>query len=99
VDALRREVFEETGLTVTGASLFGTFSDPSRIIHYAGRPPRRVISFVYRATVESVENLRTSAESLELRFIPRAELATLDIVETARPIIDAYLTQEAVVLA
>jgi ADP-ribose pyrophosphatase YjhB (NUDIX family) len=32
--ALKREVLEETELTVTGYRLFGTFSDPSRIVSY-----------------------------------------------------------------
>jgi 8-oxo-dGTP pyrophosphatase MutT (NUDIX family) len=33
-EALRREVLEETGLIVVGHDLFGTFSDPTRIIRY-----------------------------------------------------------------
>src|SRR5438552_2123 len=34
VAALRREVLEETGLSVTAYQLFGTFSDPTRIVSY-----------------------------------------------------------------
>ena len=37
-DALRREVFEETGLTVTNYELFGTFSDPTQYSFSSRRP-------------------------------------------------------------
>ena len=47
VDGLRREVLEETGLTVTGFELFGTFTDPSRIVSYPDGSVYRVASFAY----------------------------------------------------
>jgi ADP-ribose pyrophosphatase YjhB (NUDIX family) len=34
VDAMRRVVLDETGLIMTGWSLFGTFTDPSGIVSY-----------------------------------------------------------------
>lgn len=91
-DALRREVFEETGLTVTSQERFGVFSDASRVIAYPDGGVVRLVSFVYRATVEDVSPLRVSEESLDLRFFDREELRDLDIVETADPIIQSYLS-------
>lgn len=91
-DALRREVFEETNLTVTGCGLFGVFADPSRIVEYPDGNVVRLLSFVYRVEVESFEPLRTSEESVEFRFFDEDSPRKLDIVETARPIIEAYLS-------
>ncbi|CAN5428131.1 MAG: NUDIX domain-containing protein [Actinomycetota bacterium] len=91
-DALRREVFEETGLFVTECELFGVFTDPTRIVAYPDGNVVRLISFVYRMEVEDFEPLRVSEESLDFRFFDKHSLRKLDIVETARPIIEAYVS-------
>lgn len=90
--ALHREVFEETGLTMESCELFGVFSDPSRIVEYPDGNVIRLISFVYKVEVETFDSLRTSGESLEFRFFDKNSLRDLDIVETARPIVEAYLS-------
>jgi 8-oxo-dGTP pyrophosphatase MutT (NUDIX family) len=90
-DALRREVHEETGLVVSRYALFGTFSDPSRIASYPDGNVYRVASFAYLVKVESFEGLRLSAESEELRFFGRDELAALDMPATQRPVIERFL--------
>jgi ADP-ribose pyrophosphatase YjhB (NUDIX family) len=97
-DALRREVREETGLTVRHFSLFGTFSDPSRIVQRPDGEVRRTITLAYLVEVEPFDQLRRSDESLALRFVPRDELAHLDIVETHRHIVEDYLYERPVVL-
>ena len=89
--ALCREVFEETGLTVRSYRLFGTFSDPSRIIQYGDGQAQQIVTLVYWAEVESFDGLRVSDESREVRLVPRAVLPTLDIAETHRHIVDDYL--------
>jgi len=94
--ALRREVWEETGLVVSGYTLFCIFSDPSRRVHYPDGNVVRPIAFVYNAEVEDFDTLRGSAESIELRFFRRDELPGLDIVETMRPIVDLYLAAPGV---
>jgi 8-oxo-dGTP pyrophosphatase MutT (NUDIX family) len=93
-DALRREVREETGLTVESFDLFGTFSDPTRIVSYPDGNVFRIASFVYSVEVVSFDGLRPSAESKELRFFPRAELAGLDMPATQRPVIERLLSDE-----
>ena len=89
--ALVREVREETGLAVARYELFGTFSDPTRIVAYPDGNVLRVASFVYRVEVESFDGLRASDESEELRFFARDELDALDVPATQRPVFDRYL--------
>jgi 8-oxo-dGTP pyrophosphatase MutT (NUDIX family) len=96
--ALRKEVLEETGLTFATFALFGTFSDPTRIGHFANGEVVRFVVLAYTVQVEDFSTLRCSEESLELRFFSRAELAGLDIVPTGRDILEAYLTRAAPVL-
>jgi ADP-ribose pyrophosphatase YjhB (NUDIX family) len=93
-DAIRQEVYEESGLTVASLSLFGAFSDPSMIAEYAGPTETvivRVISLAFRVRVDDVSPLRVSAESTELRFFTHEELRTLTIIPTVRHVVDRYL--------
>ncbi len=96
--ALRREVLEETGLTVTSYTLFGTFSDPTRIARFASGDVIRVVVLVYCVEVEDFSTLACSHESLELGFFTPAELADLDVAATGRDVLDAYLTRQPPVL-
>jgi 8-oxo-dGTP pyrophosphatase MutT (NUDIX family) len=93
--ALRREVFEETGLRVTRLELFGTFTDPERIISYQDGTILRVASFVYRAEVETFSGLRKSDESEELRFFAKSELLELAVPATQRPVFEHYVAGAA----
>ncbi len=94
-EALRREVLEETGLTVVGHELFCVFSDPSRIVRYPDGNVVRLVSFVFEVEVETFEGLRRSEESEELGVFGAGELEKLDVIETARPIIGRYLSSDA----
>lgn len=89
-------MFEETGLTVSSYELFGTFTDPTRIVSYADGNVYRVASFVYSVTVESFGDLRTSAESEELRFSPKRGLLELDLPATQRHVVERFLSDDAV---
>jgi 8-oxo-dGTP pyrophosphatase MutT (NUDIX family) len=91
-DGLRREVLEETGLVVTSCELFGTFTDPTRVIAYPDGAIMRVASFVYRVAVESFEGLRASEESEELRFFAKGDLLGLDVPATQRPVFERYVS-------
>jgi 8-oxo-dGTP pyrophosphatase MutT (NUDIX family) len=96
--ALRKEVLEETGLTIARFSLFGTFSDPSRIGAFPDGAVIRMIALAYVVEVDDFSALECSDESLELGFFSREQLADLDIVQTGRDIVQAYLTRAAPVL-
>ena len=93
LEALEREVLEETGLRVRTAELFGIFSDPSRIISYPDGNVCRVLSFVFR--VEPVEGDQPvpSDESLELGWFTRDDLSKIELFEVQRPILEALLRQ------
>ena len=90
-DALRRE---EKGLVVASHELFGVLSDPSRIVSYPDGNVVRLIAFVFRTEVEGFETLQCSDESEKLRFFGHEELPGLDVIETARPILDSYLSAD-----
>jgi len=94
-DALRREVLEETGLVVARFSLFGTFTDPSRIVSYPDGNVYRVASFVYLVEVDALEGLAPSAESEELRFFPIEDIVLLHMPATQQPIVDCVLSNRA----
>jgi len=98
LDALEREVCEETGLLVASASLVGIFSDPSRIIEYPDGNVCRLLSLAFRVAPEPGEP-RASHESLELRFVRRGELSLLDVWPAARPVRDTYLRDPAAAVA
>jgi len=92
--ALRREVSEETGLTVVDQKLFAVFPGPSRIVRYPDGNVVRLVTFVYEVEVEDFGTLLRSEESEELRFFRPEEMADLDVIETARPILEAYLSAD-----
>jgi 8-oxo-dGTP pyrophosphatase MutT (NUDIX family) len=91
-EALRREVLEETGLNVSSYQLFGTFTDPTRIVSYPDGNVFRVASFVYCVAVESFSGLRPSSESEELRLFPKSVLLELDLPATQRHIVERFLS-------
>jgi 8-oxo-dGTP pyrophosphatase MutT (NUDIX family) len=94
VEGLRREVNEETGLVIATYELFGTFSDPNRVVAYADGNVFQLASIAFRCTVLDISTLRPSSESDDLRFFERAELPPDDLVPTHRVVLDRYLGDE-----
>jgi ADP-ribose pyrophosphatase YjhB (NUDIX family) len=92
LDGLRREIAEETGLRVASCALFGVFSDPTRIVSYADGNTYRTVTIAFVVQPERFDELRPSAETEELRFVPRAEVAQYELIATHRPIIELYLS-------
>ena len=90
LDALRREVREETGLGIVEPTLLGIYSDPTRIVEYPDGNVCRLLSVVFRGSAGAGEP-RPSDESLELPFVARDELRELDVWPAVCPIRDAYL--------
>lgn len=93
-DALKREVREETGLAVTRYELFGTFTDPTRIVSYPDGNVFRVASFVYCVEVDSFDGLQPGPESRAVRFVPRAEVSGLEMPATQRQIVEKLVSDE-----
>lgn len=69
---------EETGLDVEVDGLIGVYSDPGHVIAYDDGEVRQQFSLCFSARAIGGE-LRTSDESQEVRWVPREELAALDI--------------------
>jgi 8-oxo-dGTP pyrophosphatase MutT (NUDIX family) len=90
LEALRREVLEETGLQIGTAALLGVFSDPSRIIAYPDGNICRVLSVVFRVRPLDGQAV-ASDESLELRWVTLEDLADLEFFRVQLPIRDAVL--------
>lgn len=90
VEALTREVRQETALCMRSAELFGIFSDPSRIVGYRDGNVYRVLAIVFRVEVDDGDPV-PSKESHELRFVSRAELKALDLTPAHRSIVERYL--------
>jgi ADP-ribose pyrophosphatase YjhB (NUDIX family) len=90
VEALEREIREETALSTSSVELLGIFSDPSRIVGYDDGNVYRVLAVAFVVAVHDGDPA-PSEESLELRFVPRTDLLSLDLTPAHRPIVEAYL--------
>jgi 8-oxo-dGTP pyrophosphatase MutT (NUDIX family) len=91
LDALHREVLEETGFEIESASVFGLFSDPTRIVAYPDGNVNRVLSVAFRVTPRGDAEPVLSAESAGMRFVPRGKLEDLPFWPAHRAIRDALL--------
>lgn len=68
-EAARREVLEETGLTVGRLDLFGVFDAPGIMHTYDNGDEAQIITVTY-LTDRATGVLQTDAEGLELRYFP-----------------------------
>jgi ADP-ribose pyrophosphatase YjhB (NUDIX family) len=90
-EGLAREIREETGLETVGMDLFGVFSDPSRIVEYPDGNVFRLLTLAFIVRVSDGEP-RLSHESLDLRWVPVAELGQLEIGPAQTPLVEAYVS-------
>lgn len=100
LEALHREVLEETGLGIEDARLLGVFSDPTRIVAYPDGNVCRITSIVFRVRPRGRAEPVSSDESGGMRFVPRYELQLLPFRPVHVPIRDALLADgDGVVVA
>ena len=85
-ETARREVFEETGLTVGRLELFGVFSDSERFT-YPNGDQAQVVTVSY-LTDDVTGTLRLSSEGLELRYFALDALPE-NLFEPNLPILEA----------
>ncbi|WP_433344095.1 NUDIX hydrolase [Streptomyces sp. CA-253872] len=78
-----REVEEETGIRVAVQSIVGTYTNPRHVMQYDDGEVRQQFSICFRANPIGGE-LRTSAESKEVRWVPPADLSKLNIHPSIR---------------
>ena len=89
LDAVVRECYEELGLRI-GKERFikrKVYDNPGRIAAYRDGSIWRMVIVVYGLELTEEPTLRISAESRELRFFTREEVAGLDIAVTHRDIV------------
>ena len=67
-DAVRREVLEETGITVEVTGISGIYSDPKHVIAYDDGEVRQEFSLCFHARPVG-GNLRSSSESRSVHWI------------------------------
>lgn len=82
-----RETQEETGFAVEVTSLVGIYSNPNHVMAYDDGEVRQEFSICFRARPVAGEP-RTSDESSEVVWVPRAELADIDVHPSIRLRID-----------
>lgn len=94
-----REVREETGMMVRVTGLIGIFSNPNHVIKYDNGEIRQEFSICFRAECVDGDELRTSDESPEVRWVPKDELDALNIhpstalrIEIAQTRADVFYT-------
>lgn len=77
-DALRREVFEETGLTVVRARPFGVYSNPQYAVMYPNGDQTQPITVAFLVDEWAGTLTADGDESLDLQFFPVYALPSLD---------------------
>lgn len=85
-----REVEEETGIQVRVTGLVGIYTNPNHVLAYDDGEVRQQCSLCFTTEVVGGE-LRTSAETSEVRFVPIHQLDALTIHPSMRLRIDHYL--------
>ena len=96
LDAVVRECYEELGLRI-GKERFikrKVYDNPGRIAAYRDGSIWRMVIVVYGLELTEEPMLRISAESRELRFFTREEVAGLDIAVTHRDIVQEQFLEK-----
>ncbi|MGX7824015.1 NUDIX hydrolase [Actinokineospora sp. 24-640] len=73
-----RETREETGIEIAVRGLIGIYSNPNHVIAYDDGEVRQEFSICFAGTPEG-GTLKTSRESLEVRWAPKSSLSQLAI--------------------
>ncbi len=89
LDALRREVLEETGLEVEVDRLIGVYSSPDYLVAYDDGEVRQQFSLAFACHVTG-GSIQTSSETMDVQWFPPDDLATLDLSAGAARRIDDY---------
>ena len=96
IDAIVREVREETGLKIPAEKFekLGVYDEPKRIAAYQDGSIWKMVVVAYILRLEQMPRIEVSSESKELRFFTREELRDIDIVITHSDIVDDGFTKK-----
>lgn len=89
-DAIAREIYEELGLRIHKDRFekLAVYDDPGRIAAYRDGSIWRMVIVVYGLNFEEDPQMRISAESKDLRFFTKEELADIEIAITHSDIVE-----------
>ena len=89
-DAIAREIYEELGLRIHKDRFekLAVYDDPGRIAAYRDGSIWRMVIVVYGFNFEQEPQMRISAESKDLRFFTKEELADIEIAITHSDIVE-----------
>ena len=76
-DAAVRETWEETGLIVEPAAILGVFGGPDLVIRYGNGDMASYVGTIFRGRVIGGELKADGSETLDVRYLSRAELESL----------------------
>lgn len=94
MDAVRREVREETGIEVEITGLTGIYSDPAHVIAYDDGEGRQEFSLCFAARAIS-GSLRPSSESRQARWVAPDQVSGLNIHPSMRLRIQHGLSEQS----
>ena len=94
IQAMVREVYEELGLRIPKDRFrkLAVYGEPGRIAAYRDGSVWRMVIVVFGLELEEMPQMEISAESRELRFFSKEELAEIEIVVTHSDIVDDWFT-------
>ena len=93
IEAVKREVAEETGIVVEVVHLTGIYSDPRHVIAYDNGEVRQEFSLCFRAKPVG-GSLRMSAEAAKVQWVSPEQLDSLKIHPSMRLRIDHGLAAQ-----
>ena len=89
-DAIAREIYEELGIRIPKDQFqkLAVYDDPGRIAAFRDGSVWRMVIVVYGLSFEEEPQMRISAESKDLRFFTKEELADIEIAITHSDIVE-----------
>ena len=96
IQAICREVYEELGLRIPKEkfSRLAVYGEPGRIAAFRDGSIWRMVIVVFGLDLPEEPQMRISAESRELRFFSKEELADIEIVITHSDIVADWFTNK-----
>ena len=92
LQAIAREVYEELGIRILKERFqkLAVYGEPGRIAAYRDGSIWRMVIVVFGLDLETEPDMTISAESKDLRFFSKEELADIDIVITHSDIVEDW---------
>ena len=92
LEAIARGIYEELGLRIPKEKFrkLAVYGNPGRIAAYRDGSVWRMVIVVFSLELETMPQMRISAESRDLRFFSPEELKDIEIVVTHSDIVQAH---------